>query len=25
LSWEPKTDLSEGLKKTVEYFRERLG
>ena len=25
LSWEPRTDLSEGLKKTVEYFRERLG
>jgi UDP-glucose 4-epimerase len=25
LSWEPKTSLSEGLKKTVEYFRERLG
>lgn len=25
LSWEPKTNLSEGLKKTVEYFRERLG
>ena len=25
LSWEPKTGLSEGLKKTVEYFRERLG
>jgi UDP-glucose 4-epimerase len=25
LSWEPKADLSEGLKKTVEYFRERLG
>jgi UDP-glucose 4-epimerase len=24
LSWEPKTSLSEGLKKTVEYFRERL-
>jgi UDP-glucose 4-epimerase len=25
LSWEPKGELSEGLKKTVEYFRERLG
>jgi UDP-glucose 4-epimerase len=25
LSWEPKIDLSQGLKKTVEYFRERLG
>lgn len=25
LSWEPKADLSDGLKKTVEYFRERLG
>ena len=25
LSWEPKADLSEGLKKTVEYFRARLG
>jgi UDP-glucose 4-epimerase len=24
VSWEPKADLSEGLKKTVEYFRERL-
>jgi len=24
LSWEPKTELSEGLKKTVDYFRERL-
>lgn len=24
LSWEPRADLSEGLKKTVEYFRERL-
>ncbi len=22
--WEPKADLSEGLKKTVEYFRDRL-
>lgn len=25
VSWEPKTGLSDGLKKTVEYFRERLG
>jgi UDP-glucose 4-epimerase len=25
LSWEPKADLTEGLKKTVEYFRARLG
>jgi UDP-glucose 4-epimerase len=24
LSWEPKAELSEGLKKTVEYFRARL-
>lgn len=24
VSWEPKADLSEGLKKTVEYFRERM-
>jgi UDP-glucose 4-epimerase len=24
LSWEPRADLSDGLKKTVEYFRERL-
>ncbi len=24
VSWEPKADLSEGLKKTVEYFRDRL-
>ena len=24
VSWEPKADLSDGLKKTVEYFRERL-
>jgi UDP-glucose 4-epimerase len=23
-SWEPKADLSEGLKKTVEYFRARM-
>jgi UDP-glucose 4-epimerase len=25
LSWEPKTGLNEGLRKTVDYFRERLG
>lgn len=25
LMWEPKTNLSDGLKKTVDYFRERLG
>lgn len=25
LSWEPRTELSEGLKRTVEYFRERMG
>jgi len=25
LSLEPKTDLNEGLRKTVDYFRERLG
>ena len=25
LSWEPKTGLSDGLKKTVDYFKERLG
>lgn len=24
VSWEPKADLSEGLKKTVEYFRSRM-
>ena len=24
ISWEPRADLSDGLKKTVEYFRERL-
>ena len=24
VSWDPKADLSEGLKKTVEYFRDRL-
>lgn len=25
LSWEPKTSLVDGLKRTVEYFRERMG
>ena len=25
LSWEPKMNLSDGLKRTVEYFRERMG
>ena len=25
LSWEPRVELSEGLKRTVEYFRERIG
>lgn len=25
MSWEPKTGLSEGLKRTVEYFKERMG
>jgi len=25
LSWEPRTDLSGGLKRTVEYFREQMG
>jgi UDP-glucose 4-epimerase len=24
LSWEPKTELSEGLKRTVDFFRERM-
>ena len=24
LSWEPKVELREGLKRTVEYFRERM-
>jgi UDP-glucose 4-epimerase len=24
ISWEPKADLSDGLKKTVEYFRTRM-
>jgi UDP-glucose 4-epimerase len=24
LSWEPKTELGEGLKRTVDYFRERM-
>lgn len=25
LSWEPKMSLSDGLKRTVEYFKERMG
>ena len=25
LSWEPRVELSEGLKRTIEYFRERMG
>lgn len=25
LSWEPKTNLRDGLKRTVEFFRERMG
>jgi UDP-glucose 4-epimerase len=25
LGWEPKVDLREGLRRTVEYFREQLG
>jgi UDP-glucose 4-epimerase len=25
LSWESRTELSEGLKHTVDYFRERMG
>ena len=25
LSWEPRTELSEGLKRTIDYFRERMG
>lgn len=25
LSWEPRVELSEGLKRTVSYFRERMG
>ncbi|HLD02801.1 MAG TPA: UDP-glucuronic acid decarboxylase family protein [Candidatus Nanoarchaeia archaeon] len=25
LGWEPKVKLEEGLKKTIEYFREKLG
>ncbi len=25
LSWEPKTEIREGLKRTVDYFRERMG
>jgi len=24
LSWEPRTELSEGLKRTIDYFRERM-
>jgi UDP-glucose 4-epimerase len=24
LGWDPKVDLREGLRRTVEYFRERL-
>ncbi len=25
LSWEPRTELSEGLKRTIDYFSERMG
>lgn len=25
LSWEPRTELNEGLKRTIDYFRERMG
>jgi dTDP-glucose 4,6-dehydratase len=25
LGWEPRVELEEGLKKTIQYFRERLG
>ena len=25
LGWEPKTELNDGLKATIDYFRERLG
>ncbi|HJT21426.1 MAG TPA: SDR family oxidoreductase [Nitrospira sp.] len=25
MSWEPKMNLTDGLKRTVEYFRERMG
>ncbi len=25
LSWEPRTELSDGLKRTIDYFRERMG
>jgi len=25
LSWEPKTTLSDGLKRTVDYFKQRMG
>ena len=24
LSWEPKVNLGEGLKKTIEYFKKRI-
>jgi dTDP-glucose 4,6-dehydratase len=24
LGWEPQVDVDEGLKRTIEYFRERL-
>jgi len=24
LDWEPKVDLEEGLRRTIEYFRKRL-
>jgi len=24
LSWDPRTELSEGLKRTIDYFRERM-
>ncbi len=25
LGWEPKVGLDEGLKRTIEYFRKKLG
>ncbi|TKB67704.1 MAG: NAD-dependent epimerase/dehydratase family protein [Nitrospira sp.] len=25
LSWEPRTELNEGLERTIDYFRERMG
>ena len=25
LGWEPKVDLAEGLVKTIEYFRTKVG